>query len=225
MGPHFPTISSSAMPERIQGLLPIMEVDSWLTGRRGISLPFTDECEPLCTHPAACPGLFEEVMRHAEARDWKYMECRGGSACGLAQRLRPVTTATDLDLSITRMSCSRTSIAVKNAVRGICNPMAMRISAKPVSVTHVSALPNCGGTIRTRSGRRFPQCAEAVSRNMTPRAARRESCQSAKYGTANPRSRKTTNDTASTITGTIRTSPPYRLDFSRPSHGDLACSH
>ena len=66
--------------ERLQSLLPIMEVDSWLTGRRGISLPFTDECEPLCSDPAGYPGLLEEAMRHAEARDWKYMECRGGKA-------------------------------------------------------------------------------------------------------------------------------------------------
>src|SRR5580658_8214826 len=32
----------------IHSLLPLMEVDSWLTGRRGIALPFTDDCEPLC---------------------------------------------------------------------------------------------------------------------------------------------------------------------------------
>ncbi len=63
---------------RLQCLLPIMEVDSWLTGRRGVSLPFTDDCDPLCTDPAAFHGLFEEAMRHAEARDWKYVECRGG---------------------------------------------------------------------------------------------------------------------------------------------------
>src|SRR5262245_35109977 len=28
-------------------ILPLMEVSSWLTGRRGVSLPFTDECAPL----------------------------------------------------------------------------------------------------------------------------------------------------------------------------------
>lgn len=31
----------------LRALLPVMEVDSWLTGRRGIALPFTDDCEPL----------------------------------------------------------------------------------------------------------------------------------------------------------------------------------
>ncbi len=63
---------------RLQCLLPMMEVDSWLTGRRGVSLPFTDDCDPVCTDPAAFHSLVEEAMRHAEARDWKYMECHGG---------------------------------------------------------------------------------------------------------------------------------------------------
>ena len=73
-------ISSSGMPDVSQCLLPIMEVNSWLTGRRGVSLPFTDDCDPVCPDPAAFRGLFEEALRHAEARDWKYLECRGGKA-------------------------------------------------------------------------------------------------------------------------------------------------
>lgn len=63
---------------RLQSLLPVMEVNSWLTGRRGISLPFTDDCEPLCSDAASFRCVFQEVMRYAEARDWKYLECRGG---------------------------------------------------------------------------------------------------------------------------------------------------
>ena len=39
--------------DQLQALLPIMEVSSWLTGKRGISLPFTDECEPLCADTAS----------------------------------------------------------------------------------------------------------------------------------------------------------------------------
>jgi hypothetical protein len=63
---------------RLQCLLPMMEVDSWLTGRRGISLPFTDACEPVCADAVSCQVLFEAVMQRAKARDWKYVECRGG---------------------------------------------------------------------------------------------------------------------------------------------------
>lgn len=37
----------SGGPKRIDSCLPLMEVDSWLTGRRGVGLPFTDYCEPI----------------------------------------------------------------------------------------------------------------------------------------------------------------------------------
>ena len=59
-------------------ILPLMEVDSWLTGRRGISLPFTDECEPLATDDATARKLMESAMELGKARGWKSIEWRGG---------------------------------------------------------------------------------------------------------------------------------------------------
>jgi hypothetical protein len=64
--------------DRIRALLPVMEVDSWLTGRRGVSLPFTDECEPLEARTGASRELFQAVLAGAKSRGWKYLECRGG---------------------------------------------------------------------------------------------------------------------------------------------------
>lgn len=58
--------------------LPLMEVDSWLTGRRGISLPFTDECEPLCADAETLQKLFRDAVEFGKSRGWKYLECRGG---------------------------------------------------------------------------------------------------------------------------------------------------
>lgn len=59
-------------------LLPLMEVDSWLTGRRGIALPFTDECEPLCADGEIFQKLFQSAVELGKTRGWKYIECRGG---------------------------------------------------------------------------------------------------------------------------------------------------
>lgn len=73
-----PSCLAFGSPGHWQGLLPLMEVDSWLTGRRGISLPFTDECAPL---GVAAPGfklLHEAALTHAKLRHWKYLEYRGG---------------------------------------------------------------------------------------------------------------------------------------------------
>ena len=59
-------------------LLPMMEVDSWLTGRRGIGLPFTDASAPLAPDSQSFSGLHEAVLAHGKLRGWKYLECRGG---------------------------------------------------------------------------------------------------------------------------------------------------
>jgi hypothetical protein len=65
-------------PSRAQGLLPMREINSWLTGIRGVSLPFTDECEPLENDPGAFQALFQAALACAQERGWKYLECRGG---------------------------------------------------------------------------------------------------------------------------------------------------
>lgn len=62
----------------LRALLPLMEVDSWLTGKRGVSLPFTDDCEPLCSDAGALTGMLKKVMEYGAERNWRYLECRGG---------------------------------------------------------------------------------------------------------------------------------------------------
>jgi hypothetical protein len=44
--------------------------------------------------------------------------------------------------------------------------MAPRSSSSPVAVTMMSGLGKSGGSMRMRSGRRFPQWADAVRRNI-----------------------------------------------------------
>jgi hypothetical protein len=61
-----------------RSLLPLMEVDSWLTGRRGIALPFTDDCEPLCVDCDSFKKLFQNAIEFGKTRGWRYLECRGG---------------------------------------------------------------------------------------------------------------------------------------------------
>lgn len=59
-------------------LLPLMEVDSWLTGRRGIALPFTDGCEPLYSDSGAIRKLVASALEFGKTRRWKSVEWRGG---------------------------------------------------------------------------------------------------------------------------------------------------
>jgi hypothetical protein len=64
--------------EEKESLLPLMEVNSWLTGRRGIGLPFTDACEPLCESEVEFETLFRQAVEQGRARRWKSVEFRGG---------------------------------------------------------------------------------------------------------------------------------------------------
>lgn len=67
--------------ERTRALLPLMEIDSWLTGKRGVGLPFTDECEPLAADPAAIEAAFEAAKAVGFERGWKRIELRTGAPC------------------------------------------------------------------------------------------------------------------------------------------------
>lgn len=59
-------------------LLPMMEVDSSITGRRGVSMPFSDFCEPLTFGQFNSGLLLQKLLELARERNWRYFELRGG---------------------------------------------------------------------------------------------------------------------------------------------------
>jgi CelD/BcsL family acetyltransferase involved in cellulose biosynthesis len=63
---------------RMTALLPLMDVASWLTGRRGVSVPFADEAAPLCPDQGAFDALYAAAEAEGRRRRWKHLECRGG---------------------------------------------------------------------------------------------------------------------------------------------------
>jgi len=60
----------------LSAVLPLMEVNSPLTGRRGVSLPFTDESLFLSDGSITAEEMFQEVINFGRKRKWKYLECR-----------------------------------------------------------------------------------------------------------------------------------------------------
>ena len=64
----------------IRASLPLFETNSWLTGRRGVSLPFTDECSPLVSSPEQSNALVAAALTEGMKRRWKFVEFRGGDA-------------------------------------------------------------------------------------------------------------------------------------------------
>ncbi len=69
--------------QHITSLAPLMAVASWLTGRRGVALPFTDEAAPLAADAPSFHRLNQAALARGREQRWKYVEYRGGRAfCG-----------------------------------------------------------------------------------------------------------------------------------------------
>jgi hypothetical protein len=62
--------------ERLTAVWPFMEIDSRWTGRRGVSLPFSDDCPPLGDdkHMAL---LLNNLKDYGRSRNWKSLQLRG----------------------------------------------------------------------------------------------------------------------------------------------------
>jgi hypothetical protein len=75
---HSPVYFLRLCNEQLHGLLPLMEVCSAVTGRRGVSLPFSDFCAPLAIDGAAT-ALYKAAMEYGRKKDWRYLECRNSS--------------------------------------------------------------------------------------------------------------------------------------------------
>jgi hypothetical protein len=72
-----PVVLTTTPPHRpLTNGIAFCRVRSWLTGRRLVSLPFSDHCEPLAEKPQEVQTLFESLARLQESEKWKYVELR-----------------------------------------------------------------------------------------------------------------------------------------------------
>jgi CelD/BcsL family acetyltransferase involved in cellulose biosynthesis len=62
---------------QLKQLLPVMEVSSPCTGRRGVSLPFADFCSPLNSSEEDLSALYAFAVEHGRRRNWRHLETRG----------------------------------------------------------------------------------------------------------------------------------------------------
>ncbi len=75
---HTPFFLHLSHADKSLALLPVMEVASPLTGRRGVSLPFSDFCPPLMSNGWATESLTEKLLELGRERKWRYFELRDG---------------------------------------------------------------------------------------------------------------------------------------------------
>jgi len=74
----YETIAFTTSPptRELQNGLVFCHVNSWLTGRRLVSLPFSDHCEPLCDSAHERDFLVRYLQSAVERQGWKYLEIR-----------------------------------------------------------------------------------------------------------------------------------------------------
>lgn len=58
--------------------LPFCRINTWFTGRRLVSLPFSDHCIPLVGNPTELTCLLSFCQRELEDENWNYIEIRAG---------------------------------------------------------------------------------------------------------------------------------------------------
>jgi FemAB-related protein (PEP-CTERM system-associated) len=100
-GYHITCLTTTGGEGQITGFLPLCAVSSPLTGRRLVSLPFSDHCPFLAADEASANDLIEQALHLARQRKVKYLELRAGANKALAQR----SDLTESNLYVTWAIC------------------------------------------------------------------------------------------------------------------------
>jgi hypothetical protein len=63
---------------KLTALMPLMAINSLLTGHRGVSLPFTDYCPPIIKDLNQFNEIFDQVIQYGKRSGWKHIDLKGG---------------------------------------------------------------------------------------------------------------------------------------------------
>jgi len=68
--------TTSPPTDELKNGIVFCNINSWLTGNRLVSLPFSDHCEPLCDSIEDMNFLIQQLQTASVKRKWKYLEIR-----------------------------------------------------------------------------------------------------------------------------------------------------
>ena len=80
-------------------MLPLMEINSVITGKRGVSLPFTDWCQVVTAGSPARSEAVHDLLDLGRSRKWKTLELRGSGETVTDDQVSPAYLVHELDLS------------------------------------------------------------------------------------------------------------------------------
>ena len=127
----------------ITTLIPILEVNSLLTGKRGISLPFTDHCEPIINREDDFLSVIKLLNSYGKKSGWKYIELRGGKVPpGIAPSSSYCVHTLDLAENAEEIFKTFRSSTKRNIKKAAKEGVAVRISTSANSIKEFYRL-NC----------------------------------------------------------------------------------
>jgi hypothetical protein len=97
-------------------------IKSWLTGRRFVSLPFSDHCDALVDGADQLDEILVDMQRRVDESGWQYVEIRPSSCepthhTGYGKKLTYYVHRLDLRGSIERLFCSFHVDCVQRTIR------------------------------------------------------------------------------------------------------------
>jgi hypothetical protein len=69
-------LTTCAPDRELENGVVFCRIDSWLTGRRLVSLPFSDHCEPLVDSPEVLQELLNSLEHESEKENFRYIQIR-----------------------------------------------------------------------------------------------------------------------------------------------------
>ena len=112
--------TTSSSTERLENAIAFCRVESWLTGRRLVSLPFSDHCAPLAGSHDAAAIMSHVLEKEITKEKWRYVELRPLAPLAIAtglNRTNVVYAFHELDLSPISIPCSKTSTRIRSSER------------------------------------------------------------------------------------------------------------
>ena len=74
---YTPVVYTTSPPSsQLSNGIVLCQINSWLTGCRMVSVPFSDHCEPLSDSPNGATAVFGELKNAVDEEKWKYIELR-----------------------------------------------------------------------------------------------------------------------------------------------------
>ncbi|MGB8953520.1 MAG: GNAT family N-acetyltransferase [Candidatus Aminicenantales bacterium] len=98
-------------------LMPLMEVYSPLKGKRGVSLPFTDQCTPHVLKKEFLQGAVQCAIEYGKEKKWRYIEWRAGEY--FAERISPWEAYYVHDIDLVKPESGLFSVLSDNNRRNI----------------------------------------------------------------------------------------------------------